>query len=212
MTNDVELIATGRVADLVALLFDEERGTAIVAITTRRGRPLVDPDRLAAAIGSEARVVLLDADAADALSDELPEKLGVFGGACRIWWTGLTRAADPYDHPLIWVTPRQGERADMESRLSRGMADLRHRRGWWSSMRQGLSARHGAAERATDDQADMRGLVPQDLGASRRPPSEIGRGPRGAAHSPLADVRCATAAGHDAPTTSAVLPGAWVSP
>jgi hypothetical protein len=35
------------------------------------------------------------------LQDQLPTKLGVYGGGLRIWWPGLNDQSDPYDHPLV---------------------------------------------------------------------------------------------------------------
>lgn len=70
-----------------------------VAVTTfaSTGKPHLDPDRLAALLGSLAAVLLLEAVYTTwALSQALPEKFDVHGGAVRVWWPGLSRAADPY--------------------------------------------------------------------------------------------------------------------
>lgn len=41
------------------------------------------------------------------LTGLLPDGLGVFGGAARIWWPGLDRADRPHRHPLIFAYSRE---------------------------------------------------------------------------------------------------------
>lgn len=107
-TAPMRALSAAEVPGLVSELFDPARAVPIVAVTTRGRYPLVDPDRVAAELGDLARVVLMQTgEAIDALVDALPDKLGVFGGAARIWWGGLTSEDDPYDHPLVWVRPAE---------------------------------------------------------------------------------------------------------
>jgi predicted RNA-binding protein with RPS1 domain len=102
------------IAALAELLLSPDRPLPTVAVTTSAstGKPHLDPDRLAALLGSRAAVVLLETgDATWALSQALPEKLDVYGGAVRIWWPSLTRDADPYRHPLLFArSAEDGER------------------------------------------------------------------------------------------------------
>jgi hypothetical protein len=94
-------------ARLAASLFDPARKLPVVAVTSSHlesDESWIDPAALAEALGGLAEVVFLrTGEATFALEDQLPEKLGVFGGHLRIWWPGLREDAYIYDHPLIWV-------------------------------------------------------------------------------------------------------------
>jgi predicted RNA-binding protein with RPS1 domain len=88
------------------VLLSPHRKQPIVAATShpRSSRAWKDPAELEQALAGEAEVVLLETgDATWALSEALPERLDVYGGALRIWWPGLTRESDPYDHRLYCV-------------------------------------------------------------------------------------------------------------
>lgn len=88
------------------ILMSATRTRAVVAVTTEphSGRFPVDPAELAREVGAHADVVALETgDATWALSEALPARLDVYGGAARIWWPGLSRTSDPYDHPLLVV-------------------------------------------------------------------------------------------------------------
>jgi hypothetical protein len=81
------------VQSLPVILFSRDRWTETY---------LSDPAMMADAVVGLARVyVLTDKWAAFALTNELGRNLSCFGGAVRIYWPGLTRAADPYGHPLF---------------------------------------------------------------------------------------------------------------
>jgi predicted RNA-binding protein with RPS1 domain len=87
-------------------LLSGSRTLPVVALTTPAGsaHPLIDPERLARELAGKAMVVVLETgDATWALSDALPKRLDVYGGAARIWWPGLTRESDPFDHVLILI-------------------------------------------------------------------------------------------------------------
>jgi hypothetical protein len=110
-------VALEEVPAFVAALFSAERPRPVVAVTTRHNAPLLDPGRLAERLAERAEVVLIETgEATAALGVELGnERLGVFGGAGRIWWPGLRPDSDPYKHPLIWVHP--GEPLKAEARI-----------------------------------------------------------------------------------------------
>lgn len=81
-----------------SVLLNESRGKPIVAVTTqpRSGRTWLSPDELAAALGDAAEVVcLVTGETTWELTDALPPRLDVYGGAVRIWWPGLRRDPVP---------------------------------------------------------------------------------------------------------------------
>ena len=72
--------------------------------TRRRGRSWIDAHELSRLLGDLAEVVLLETgDATWELTDALPARLDVYGGAARIWWPGLREDSDPYDHRLYFI-------------------------------------------------------------------------------------------------------------
>jgi len=87
-------------------LFDPGRNEAIVAVTTRSGEPepLVSAARLAQELAGKARVVVIPTGVVTwRLTSELPARLGVYGGAVRVWMPGLSPGSDPFVHPLLMV-------------------------------------------------------------------------------------------------------------
>ena len=109
-------VAADEVAAFVAeTLLSPDRTRPVVAVTTSTstGLPWVDPEQMAQRLGDAAEVVVLETgDATWMLSEVLPDMLGVYGGAVRIWWPGPTEGSDPYDHPLLFVrSAAQGEKA-----------------------------------------------------------------------------------------------------
>jgi len=104
-------------------LLDPERKRPIVALTTQpsTGRFWIDPNALEQRIGEWADVVGLETgDATWELADALPDRLDVYGGAMRVWWPGLTRDSDPYDHKLYLLRSEEEARsraASLESEL-----------------------------------------------------------------------------------------------
>jgi predicted RNA-binding protein with RPS1 domain len=96
-------------------LLSNARTLPVVAVTTppTEQHAWIDPDRLAADLAGRATVVLLETgDATWSLSAALPKRLDVYGGAARIWWPGLTRDSDPFDHVLLLIRDeRDAEKA-----------------------------------------------------------------------------------------------------
>lgn len=107
VSDDPRVLAASEIEAFVRTdLFDPGRGEPIVALTTRTGEPepLIPPRWLAEQLAGRARVVVIPTgEATWRLKSELPPLLDVYGGAARIWWTGLTRDSDPYRHPLLML-------------------------------------------------------------------------------------------------------------
>jgi predicted RNA-binding protein with RPS1 domain len=103
----VETITLDNVETFVSgVLFAADRELPVVAVTTRAHseHTWISAAELDAAIAGRAIVVQIETgDVTWRLSDLLPDRLDVFGGALRIWWPGLTANADPYDHPLFLI-------------------------------------------------------------------------------------------------------------
>lgn len=55
-----------------------------------------------------AHVALILPDSTWSLSAQLPEGIGVYGGAARLWWPGLTTESVRWDHPL-WTGDREAQ-------------------------------------------------------------------------------------------------------
>jgi len=87
-------------------LFDPHREKPLIALTTRvrDAEPLISPGWLAQEVAGRARVVVIPTgEATWRLKAALPPLLDVYGGAVRIWWPGVTRESDPYEHPLMLI-------------------------------------------------------------------------------------------------------------
>lgn len=108
----VETITLDNVETFVSgVLFAADRQLPVVAVTTRAHseHAWISAAELDAALAGRAIVVQIETgDVTWRLSDLLPDRLDVFGGALRIWWPGLTADADPYDHPLFLIFNASG--------------------------------------------------------------------------------------------------------
>lgn len=88
------------------VLMAETRTLPVVAVTTRgrSSESWVSPEELDRALEGRAQVALIaTGEVTWQLTERLPDRLDVFGGALRIWWPGLSASADPYDHPLFLI-------------------------------------------------------------------------------------------------------------
>lgn len=88
------------------VLFSSARVLPVVGVTTRprSEHPWIAAEELERALGGRATVVLIETgELTWHLSDLLPDRLDVFGGALRIWWPGLSLNSDPYEHPLFLI-------------------------------------------------------------------------------------------------------------
>jgi S1 RNA binding domain len=105
----VRITSLDGVVRLAAEITAVDRSHPVICITTPHwsSEPLVDPDALQGAVGAEAHVYLLPTgELTYELSDRLPPRLDVYGGAVRVWWPLEDGEPDPYDHPLLFLYDR----------------------------------------------------------------------------------------------------------
>ncbi|MDO9353565.1 MAG: hypothetical protein Q7T55_07710, partial [Solirubrobacteraceae bacterium] len=91
------------IAELAALVVDPARERLIVCITKQPSldQPMIDPDEVFAAVGDKADVwVVTESPHAWALTESLPPKIDVYGGAVRAW-APIPEGKEtfPSDHP-----------------------------------------------------------------------------------------------------------------
>lgn len=87
-------------------LLSPTRDRPIVVVTTQQDtdRCWIEPEALERDLGDLAAVVVLPTgEATWALSDALPPRLDVYGGALRIYWPGFARDSEPLDHRLFLI-------------------------------------------------------------------------------------------------------------
>lgn len=87
-------------------LLSPTRDRPIVVVTTQRDtdRCWIEPEALARDLGDLAAVVVIPTgEPTWALSDALPPRLEVYGGALRIYWPGFARDSEPQDHRLFLI-------------------------------------------------------------------------------------------------------------
>ncbi|MBJ7471414.1 MAG: HD domain-containing protein [Solirubrobacteraceae bacterium] len=106
--------------ELAALVVDPERTSMLICVTTQNAasRPLLDPDALATALGDRAQVwVVTDSTHAWALTEALPPKIDVYGGAVRAWQP-IAAGSTPYptDHPQ-WTVFTEGDAAKAHDQI-----------------------------------------------------------------------------------------------
>lgn len=90
-------------------------GVSVLAAT---GQPIVDIERVARELAGMAHVWLIPPGVTWALEARLPERLGVYNGAVRIWWPGLDEGSNPYDHHL-WLPDGGDPRRDVFAVVAR---------------------------------------------------------------------------------------------
>lgn len=102
------------------VLLDPNRNKPVIGVTThaRTGHPWFPPEELESELQGTADVVLLETgEATWELGDALPPRLEVYGGAVRIWWPGLRRDSDPYEHRLFFIHSSNEAQAVFDSVL-----------------------------------------------------------------------------------------------
>ncbi|HET7171898.1 MAG TPA: S1 RNA-binding domain-containing protein [Gaiellales bacterium] len=105
----VEVGSVQEVDRLAADILDASREHAVVCITlpTWASEPLISADELRSVLPDDARVyVMPTGDLSWELTDRLPPRLDVYGGATRVWWPFGADAPDPAEHPLFFLHDR----------------------------------------------------------------------------------------------------------
>lgn len=101
--------------ELAARLLDSRRRHPVVVVSVPAGRqePWIDADEIHAAVRGYAEVVVLPTDASSwALSDALPERTQVYGGAGRVYPVGTEWVQDLQRSPLRFAYgPSDAQRA-----------------------------------------------------------------------------------------------------
>jgi hypothetical protein len=89
--------------DLAEHLLDPERSKPVVVVTTAEGktRPYIDVDEVISAVGDLNEVYVVPTGSITfAMSDRLPEKTQVYGGAGRVYPVDRTWQSDPFAAPM----------------------------------------------------------------------------------------------------------------
>ena len=124
VTVDSIQAVDGLAMDILA----EAREHAVVCITlpTWASEPLMPPEELRSALPEDTHIyVMPTGDLSWELTDRLPPRLDVYGGAIRVWWPVGVDAPDPADHPLFFLH----DRFQAESVRDRIVAAFRGRSG-----------------------------------------------------------------------------------
>jgi hypothetical protein len=127
VTNPLE------VANLAAEILRPERERPVVCVTspTWARAPLLDVEALRAALGDAATVyVLPTGELSWELTDRLPPRHDVYGGATRVWWPGAGATAAADEHPVFTIRDT-GESSLVVDRIVRAF----ERRGFLSTTR-----------------------------------------------------------------------------
>lgn len=119
------------VAALVTLIREPGRTHPVVVVTTRNREtvPLIDAAALAEAVRPLPVHVLRTGELTWELTALLPDEMGVFGGAARVWWPGYADSDPPRRHPLFFA-------------YSAGEGDAASRRLLADLARHGVAVRH----------------------------------------------------------------------
>jgi hypothetical protein len=104
--SDPEYVAV-RTAEELERLCDDiygERAYPIVGLTMRResSEPVLRASDIRGVVGPEVRIYLLtNEDLLYEMQELVGSRVGLWGGAIRIWWPGVSVRSDPGDHPLV---------------------------------------------------------------------------------------------------------------
>jgi hypothetical protein len=109
-----------RVADerrarlMCADILRRERDYPIVGLSCRPGKrdPALAPEQVRDRIWPTAPIYIIEPRESRAINELLPDGLGAYNGAARIWMPGVEENSDPRWHPLIYdSTGVYGEQA-----------------------------------------------------------------------------------------------------
>jgi hypothetical protein len=81
-----------------------DRDYPIVGLTCRPGArdPALPVDRVRASIWQSVPIYVIEPQQARAAHAVLPDRLGAYNGAARVWWPGVADHSDQSWHPLIY--------------------------------------------------------------------------------------------------------------
>jgi hypothetical protein len=94
-----------QVRSLAEEILGGERDYPVVCLTARPGErtPGLSGERVRGIVGSGIPVYFIAAHRLTRrLGELLPERLGVWGGASRVWWPGVSGSSDPEEHLLVY--------------------------------------------------------------------------------------------------------------
>jgi hypothetical protein len=174
----VELSSEGELSSLVKEILDPGRDYPIVCLTARSAEhdPALEPRAVRAIIGPEIPIYLIcEQRLTRALSERLPPRFDVWGGAARVWWPGVSKDADPLEHALIY-DPSGSYGGDCLERLAaefatpeRPQLTLKQQLVLAERQRAELAGRVGRLERAL---AEMRSERDEALSATAPAPGQ----------------------------------------
>jgi hypothetical protein len=193
-----------------AEVMDADRDYPLVLLTSRLGEPYpaLDPAEVENIVGADTHLGFMETSFRTKRLDELlPTKLGVFGGAARIWWPGVTPASDPYDHPLIhdpyatygektlrilrsrWVEGPPAGKGDVEPELvvvkrdlERAREQLERSRATNAELQAEVASLTERAKRAEEAANEQRRLRRAAVAPSSEEPAGTDRDPEAAFH------------------------------
>lgn len=94
-----------RVDGFARFLLSPDRRLPVIGLSTR-DNDWFDASKFVRDNIGVAHVAIVLPDSTWSLSAQLPDGIGVYGGAARVWWPGLTAGSVRWDHPL-WVGDRE---------------------------------------------------------------------------------------------------------
>jgi hypothetical protein len=94
-----------RVEGFARFLLDPQRRLPVIGLSARDD-DIFDAGKFVRDNVGVAHVALVLPDSTWSLSSLLPDGIGVYGGAARLWWPGLTTDSVRWDHPL-WTGDRE---------------------------------------------------------------------------------------------------------
>ena len=103
-TRPIFRVATaGQLRALCAEIFDGVRTSPIVGLTCRPGssNPALAVDLACEVVWASVPIYVVEPQQAREMSNLLPDGLGAYNGAVRIWMPGVREHLDPSWHPLI---------------------------------------------------------------------------------------------------------------
>lgn len=100
----VSTVATERQAEALYAEIMGDRTYGIVGLTCRAGKrdPALPVERVREKIWPTVPIYVIEPRESRILNDLLPDRLGAYNGAVRVWWPGADQDTEPSFHPLIY--------------------------------------------------------------------------------------------------------------